>query len=77
MTEPVRNTQGKKRALGRKERMRAAGLRPLHIWVPDTKDPQFEAKVRQQAKALAAHDPAGEEVMDWVEVVYEAPEWKE
>ena len=77
MTEPVQKSPSRKRVVSRRERLRAAGLRPIQIWVPDTRNPEIVEKIRAQAKALAAHDPAGDEMMDWVESVYEAPEWKE
>ena len=37
-------------------RMHAAGLRPVQIWVPDTRDPDFVETCRRQAQAVAAHD---------------------
>lgn len=78
MTDPVRRPDEiKKRAPSHRARMRAAGLRPLRIWVPDTTDPAFAEKVRLQAKALSQNDPAGDEIMDEIEAGYEWPEWKE
>jgi Protein of unknown function (DUF3018) len=56
-----------------RRRMRAKGLRPVQIWVPDTRSPEFIADYRRQAKAIAASDPAGDEVMEWIEAVYEWP----
>ena len=35
-----------------RERMRAAGLRPVQFWVPDTRSPEFAAQVRQQCQNL-------------------------
>lgn len=58
-----------KRMANYRQRMRAQGLRPVQIWMPDTKDPAFIAECRRQAAALAAYDPAGEELMDFVEKV--------
>ncbi len=57
-----------------RQRMRAAGLRPVQIWVPDTRAPEFVELCRQQARAVAVHDPAGDEIMDWIEKVYQWPE---
>ena len=57
-----------------RRRMRAAGLRPVQIWVPDTRAPDFVATCRQQASAVAASDPAGDEIMRFVAGVYEWPE---
>jgi len=33
-------------------RMRAAGLRPVQFWVPDTRNPEFAAEVRRQCQSL-------------------------
>ena len=54
--------------------MRAAGLRPLQIWVPDTRATGFAEKCHRQARAVAAGDPAGDEIMRFVASVYEWPE---
>jgi hypothetical protein len=35
-------------------RLRAQGLRPIQIWVPDVRAPSFIAAARKQAKAVAA-----------------------
>ena len=63
-----------KRTAGYRERMRAAGLRPVQIWVPDTRLPDFAETCRRQARAVAASDPAGDEIMRFVAAVYEWPE---
>ena len=57
-----------------RRRMRAAGLRPVQLWLPDTKSPAFIAECKRQAAALAAGDPAGDEIMRWWEGIYEWPE---
>lgn len=58
-----------------RKRMRAAGLRPVQIWVPDTSSPEFIEKCRQDSLAVAANDPGGDEIMRWIEEVYEWPEY--
>ncbi len=35
-----------------RERMRAAGLRPVQFWVPDTRSPEFAAQMRKQCQSL-------------------------
>ena len=35
-----------------RERLRAAGLRPVQFWVPDTRSPEFAAQLREQCKGL-------------------------
>jgi hypothetical protein len=34
-------------------RLRAQGLRPIQIWVPDTRSPRFAAEARRQSKLIA------------------------
>ena len=63
-----------KRMANYRQRMRAAGLRPMQIWVPDTRSPDFVEICRRQARAVAASDPAGDEIMRFVASVYKWPE---
>ncbi|MCC7325706.1 MAG: antitoxin MazE family protein [Burkholderiales bacterium] len=41
-------------------RLRAQGLRPIQIWVPDVRSPSFREQARRQSQAVAtsayAHD---------------------
>lgn len=53
MTTPV-NARVQKR----REALRGAGLRPVQIWVPDTRLPGFEAECHRQAALAAATDAA-------------------
>jgi hypothetical protein len=34
-------------------RLRAQGLRPIQIWVPDTRTPEFAAEAHRQSLAIA------------------------
>ena len=38
-----------------RSRLRGRGLRPLQIWVPDTRDPLVAERIRDQARALRKH----------------------
>ncbi|YCI05458.1 antitoxin MazE family protein [Ensifer sp. D2-11] len=42
----------------RRDALRAAGLRPVQIWVPDTRLPGFADECRRQADAVATADAA-------------------
>ncbi|WP_420962699.1 antitoxin MazE family protein [Brucella sp. IR073] len=53
MPTPV-NARVKKR----REALRAAGLRPVQIWVPDTRQRGFADECRRQARLVAAADAA-------------------
>lgn len=41
------------RVRGHRERLRAQGLRPIQIWVPDVRAPEFAAQAHQQSLAVA------------------------
>jgi len=56
-----------------RERLRAAGLRPIQLWVPDTRAPGFAAECRRQSAALA-RDPAEAEAAAFIEA---AGAWNE
>ena len=51
-----------------RENLRRLGLRPVQIWVPDTRSPAFAAEVMRQCERVNAADRA-ENMMDWVESV--------
>lgn len=36
-----------------RERLRAQGLRPIQIWVPDVRSPVFETEARRQSLAVS------------------------
>ena len=42
----------------RREALREAGLRPIQIWVPDTRRPGFAEECRRQSEVVAAADAA-------------------
>jgi hypothetical protein len=46
--------------------MRAAGLRPVQVWVPDTKAPSFARKLRRQVASLRGR-PEEREAFEFIE----------
>ena len=54
-----------------RHRLRAQGLRPIQIWVPDVRSPSFREQARRQSQAVAASAHAREDqafidaVSDW------------
>lgn len=51
----------------RRDTLRAAGLRPVQIWVPDTRKPGFEDECRRQARMAAAADAADTDLEDFLD----------
>lgn len=46
-----------------RNRLRAQGLRPLQIWVPDVRASSFRAEAHRQSQAVAASAHAAEDQM--------------
>jgi hypothetical protein len=44
-----------------RERLRAQGLRPIQIWVPDVRASSFQAEAHRQSRAVAASVHAAED----------------
>ena len=42
-------------------RLRAQGLRPIQIWVPDVRSPQFAQQAHQQSLAVAVSTHAADD----------------
>lgn len=40
--------------------MRERGYRPVQLWVPDVRAPEFAAEARRQARAVAAAERHGD-----------------
>jgi hypothetical protein len=58
-----------------RDKMEAAGLRPLQIWVPDTKRPGFAAECRRQSLVLR-DDPAERDMQDWIDAAFDTEGWQ-
>jgi len=49
-------------------RLRAQGLRPIQIWVPDVRAPSFKTAAHQQSAAVAA-SPQSQEDQAYIDAV--------
>jgi hypothetical protein len=47
--------------------MRAAGLRPIQIWVPDTRRPSFAEECRRQSSLAAEADQSDPGLLDFLD----------
>jgi hypothetical protein len=56
-----------------RKRLRAQGLRPITIWVPDTRSPEFAAEAHRQSLAVS-NSPYAEEDQAFVDAI---SEWHE
>jgi hypothetical protein len=49
-----------------RDRLRAQGLRPVTVWVPDLRSPEVRAAIEEECRRIAA-SPEEQEVMAWIE----------
>jgi hypothetical protein len=73
---PRKSSRDKVRA--HRARLRAQGLRPIQIWVPDVNSPEFIAEARRQSRLIAespheAEDQAFVDAVSW----WTSPGWEE
>jgi hypothetical protein len=49
-----------------RQRLRAQGMRPIQIWVPDVRSPEFSAEARRQSQLVAqsAQEPEIQALID-------------
>lgn len=55
--------------------LRAAGLRPVQIWVPDIRRPGFADECRRQSRLLQ-NDPHEQETLDWMDRAADTEGWE-
>jgi len=55
-----------------RQRLRAQGMRPIQIWVPDVRSPEFSAEARRQSQLVAqsAQEP---EIQAFIDSLAEWP----
>jgi len=60
-------TSTKERVQKRRTALRMAGLRPVQIWVPDTRRPGFADECRRQSMLIAQADAADKDLAAFME----------
>lgn len=68
MASPQEHQSGADRVRSHRERLRAQGLRPVQIWVPDVRSPEFVAEAHRQSTAVAASASAGDD-QDFIDAI--------
>ncbi len=53
MPSRSRSEASREKVKAHRARLRAQGLRPIQIWVPDVRSAEFAAEARRQASAIA------------------------
>jgi hypothetical protein len=58
---PTEAESTRKKVRAYRERLRARGLRPVQIWLPDVRSPEFQAEAHRQSLAVARSPHAAED----------------
>jgi hypothetical protein len=66
ITSDSERSKAAERVRKHRESLRKAGLRPIQIWVPDTRRPGFAEECRRQSELLS-RDPHEKEMLEWLE----------
>ena len=53
MASPSKSTSSRAKVAAHRARLRAQGLRPIQIWVPDVRSPEFKAEAERQSRLVA------------------------
>lgn len=61
MAAPPEEPDGRRRVREHRRRLRAQGMRPIQIWVPGVRSPEFASEARRQAAAVAASRHAADD----------------
>ncbi len=73
MAETNRKRGSRNRVRTYRERMRARGLRPIQIWVPDTRTAAFRTEAHRQSFAVAQSARARED-QDFIDIISDSGE---
>jgi hypothetical protein len=65
----------KERVRKHRESLRAQGLRPVQIWIPDTRRPGFTEEAHRQSIAVARNKSHEKEIFDFIDAVMKDTEW--
>lgn len=68
-------TDGAKRVRKHREKMKAAGLKPVTIWLPDVNAPGYREEIRRQCLILN-NDPQEQRVLAEIEQWFDPEGWK-
>lgn len=61
MVAPRNDSDAAKRVRAHRRRLRAQGLRPVQIWVPDVRSPEFAGEAHRQSAAVAMSGQANDD----------------
>lgn len=68
MAQRTRSKTSKEKVRAHRERLRRQGLRPIQIWVPDVRSPEFAAEAHRQSLVIA-DSPHAKEDQDFIDAI--------
>jgi hypothetical protein len=68
MATSGRSKPSRDKVRAHRDRLRRQGLRPIQIWVPDTRSPAFKAEAHRQSLVVAS-SPHAEEDQAFIDAV--------
>ena len=68
-------TDGAKRVRKHREKMKAAGLKPVTIWVPDVNAPGYRQEIRRQCEVINASADSAV-VLEGMLAISDFSDWK-
>jgi hypothetical protein len=71
--QEARRAANRRKVREHRQRLRAQGMRPIQIWVPDVHSPQFAAEARRQCLLANASEEEAE-IQAFIDSVYEWPD---
>jgi hypothetical protein len=71
--QEARRAANRRKVREHRQRLRAQGMRPIQIWVPDVHAPEFVAEARRQS-LLANASPEEAKIQAFIDSVYEWPD---
>jgi hypothetical protein len=73
LSEVSRRAANRRKVREHRQRLRAQGMRPIQIWVPDVYSAEFAAEALRQSR-LANASPEEAEIQALIDSVYEWPD---
>lgn len=61
MADPKRPFTAREQVADYRQRLRRQGLRPIQIWVPDVRSPEFAAEAHRQSALVAQSEMDGDD----------------
>jgi hypothetical protein len=71
--QEARRAATRRKVREHRQRLRAQGMRPIQIWVPDVHAPEFAAEARRQSR-VANESPEEAEIQAFIDSVVEWPD---